>query len=183
MALPRKQLQERLENITPENVQATLEWILAGHTATVDALKEERDTLKSKADTVESLTRERDDALAKLAKAGDAAKVQAEFDQYKAGVERDALNTKKRAALDTAFEAAGVKRDTFRKTRLKAWDLDKVELDESGAVKDMESLTAAVKQDYADFVATEGTAPAPQTNPPTGGKTAPKDPFEKGFDE
>lgn len=182
MALPRKQLQERLESITPETVQATLEWILAGHTATVDALKEERDTYKEQAGTAADIAKERDGLKAQLGKAGDAAAIRKEYDEYKAGVERKELNARKTSALSAAFEAAGVKRESFRSAMLKAWDLDKVELDESGAIKDADGVAAAVQKDYADFVATTEDKPVPTNNPPSGtGKG--KDPFEMGFDE
>lgn len=183
MALPRKQLLEKLENITPENVQSTLEWILSGHTATVDALKEERDTYKAKADTLDDVAKERDTYKAQAEKAGDAAKVQAEFDAYKSGVEKRELNARKTTALDEAFVSLGVKRDTARRMMLREWELDKVELDESGKIKDMDGIKAVVEKDYADFVSTTDTRGTPPANPPKGGKNEPEDPFEKGFDE
>ena len=154
--------------LNEEQISAAIE----AHTDTTDALKKERDEWKVKAETVDTLTRERDEALEKLSKAGDANKVQKEFDDYKAGIEKEKLNAKKTAALVAAFETAGVKRESFRKAMLKGWDMEKVELDDNGAIKDMEGLTATVKQDYADFIATGEDKPLPPNNPPGGGGQA-----------
>lgn len=143
--------------------------VIEAHADTVDALKKERDDWKGKAATVETLTRERDEAVEKLSKAGDVQKVQKEFDDYKAGVERDKTNAKKSAALTAAFEQAGVKREAFRKAMLRGWDMDKVELDDNGAIKDMDGLKATVEKDYADFIATSEDKPLPSNNPPSGG--------------
>lgn len=143
--------------------------VIEAHADTVDALKKERDDWKGKAATVETLTRERDEAVEKLSKAGDVQKVQKEFDDYKAGVERDKTNAKKSAALTAAFEQAGVKREAFRKAMLRGWDMDKVELDDNGVIKDMDGLKATVEKDYADFIATSEDKPLPSNNPPSGG--------------
>ena len=163
MALTRNFL--KAMGLTDEQVNSIIE----SHADTVDALKKERDDWKGKAAAVETLTRERDEAVEKLSKAGDATKVQKEFDDYKAGIEREKTNAKKSAALTAAFEQAGVKRDAFRKAMLKSWDMDKVELDENGAVKDLSALTETVKKDYADFIATEQDNNLPPNNPPGGG--------------
>lgn len=143
--------------------------IIEGHTDSITALTKERDDYKAKAEAADGIAKERDDLKDKLAKAGDAAKVQADFDAYKSNVEKEKTNSRKSAALDKAFEAAGVKRDTFRRSMLKAWDMDSVELDENGAIKDMDGLKAAVQKDYADFLATTDTKGVPPANPPAGG--------------
>ena len=92
-----------------------------------------------------------------------------ERDDLKAGVEKDKLNSRKRKALDAAFKTAGVQRDTFRASMLKAWDLEGVELDDKGAIKDVDGLNAAIKKDYADFIATSEDKPLPKNDPPSGG--------------
>lgn len=163
MALTRNFL--KTMGLTDEQISAIIE----NHTDTVEALKKERDDWKGKAETVETITRERDEALEKLSKAGDAAKVQKDFDDYKAGVEKEKLNAKKLAALAAAFEAAGVKRESFRKAMLKGWDIDSVELDDEGKIKDADGINAAVQKDYADFIATDEDKPLPPNNPPGGG--------------
>lgn len=163
MALTRNML--KTMGLNEEQINAIIE----GHTETVSALTKERDDFKAKVETLDSVTKERDTYKEKAEKAGDSAKVQKEFDDYKAGVEKDKLNAKKRKALDAAFKTAGVQRDTFRSSMLKAWDLDGVELDEKGAIKDVDGLNAAIKKDYADFIATSEDKPLPKNDPPSGG--------------
>ena len=177
MALTRKML--KALGLSEEHIETIIE----AHVDTVGALTKERDDYKAKADTVETLTKERDDFRAKAEKASDAAKVQAEFDAYKSGVEKDKLNARKTAALEAAFSSFGVKRDTARRMMLREWELDKVELDEDGKIKDMDGIKAVVEKDYADFITTTDTTGTPPANPPKGGKNEPEDPFEKGFDE
>lgn len=143
--------------------------VIEAHVETVDGVKKERDTYKSKAESVETLTRERDEYKQKAEKVGDSAKIQAEFDAYKASVQKKELNGKKAKALDALFKDAGVARDAFRSSMLRAWDLDSVELDEQGAIKDMDGIKATVTKDYADFIATNKDNPLPKNDPPAGG--------------
>lgn len=171
MALPRKQLQEKLENVTPETVKEVMQWILDGHTASLEAVQEERDSYKAKADTIDAITKERDGYKEQAEKSGDAAKVQAEFDAYKKQIEGEKTMNAKRKALMGLAEKAGITRESFRNAIAKAWDFDKLELDEKGEVKDAEGITNAIKADYADFVGTPGTEAAPPATPPTGGKS------------
>lgn len=163
MALTRKML--KALGLSEE----TIETIIEGHVESVNTLVKERDDFKAKAEALDSVTKERDTYKAQAEKAGDASKVQADFDAYKAGVEREKTNAQKSAALAAAFEQAGVKREAFRKAMLKGWDMDAVELDENGAIKDMDGLNATVKKDYADFIATTEDNPVPPNNPPAGG--------------
>ena len=68
-----------------------------------------------------------------------------------------------------AVKTAGVQRDSFRASMLKAWDLECVELDDKGAIKDVDGLNAAIKKDYSDFIATSEDKPLPKNDPPSGG--------------
>ena len=163
MALTRKML--KALGLSEE----TIETIVEAHVETVSAISRERDDYKAKADTVETVTKERDSYKEKAEKAGDATKVQAEFDAYKAGVEKRELNARKTTALDAAFKAAGVARDVFRAKMLKTWDMDTVELDEGGKIKDMDGVNAAIQKDWSDFIATNEDKPLPSNNPPSSG--------------
>ena len=150
--------------------------IVAAHGETVTALKAEIDEAKQGASGLDAVTKERDrykvdlEALQKTS--GDAAKVQAEYDAYKAQVERDKTAAKKGAALDAVLEKANVERASFRKMLRNNWDMDTLELDENGNVKDEAALISRIKADYPDFIGTahtEGTKPL--TPPPGGSKT------------
>ena len=153
--------------LTEEQVNAIIE----AHMETVEGLKKERDAFRTSAEAAEAVAKERDSLKAQLEKAGDAAKVQADFDAYKQQVEQDKLNTLKAAALDKAFKDAGVVKDTFRATLGRIWDMDKVELDETGGIKNAETLIETMKRDYGDFIATTTTTGTSPVTPPQGGGT------------
>lgn len=165
MALTRKML--KALGLSEE----TIETIVEAHVETVNVLTKDRDDYKAKAETLDAVTKERDTYKAQAEKSGDAAKVQADFDAYRQKVEGEKTLTAKRAALLAAAEQAGVSREQFRNAIAKAWDMDKLELDENGAAKDMEGLKAAIQKDYADFIGKPGTDPVPPANPPEGGNT------------
>lgn len=150
--------------------------IVAAHGETVTALKAEIDEAKQGASGLDAITKERDrykadlEALQKTS--GDAAKVQADFDAYKAQVEKDKTAAKKGAALNAVLKKAGVERESFRAQLIKGWDMDTVELEQDGKVKDEAALLSRIKADYHDFIGTahtEGTNPL--TPPPGGSKT------------
>lgn len=163
MALTRNFLKSM--GLTEEQVSAIIE----NHTDTVEGLKKERDTLKAAADSVEALTRERDEYKDKLSKAGDAAKVQADFDAFRQQVEKEKTHTRKLRAYDALLKDAGVARDSFRQTLCKTADMEKIELDDKGAVKDAEALKERIRADYADFIGTVHNDPTPTITPPSGG--------------
>lgn len=151
--------------LTDEQVNAIIE----NHAETVDALKAERDRYKGEAAKVEGLTAQLTDANDKLAKSGDAAKVQADFDAYKATVAQEKTAAAKHSAMDALLKRAGVQRDSFRAQLLKGWDMETVELDDNNEIKDAEALEASVKRDYADFVSVSSEHGVPPANPPAGG--------------
>lgn len=162
MALTRNFL--KTMGLTDEQVNAIIE----GHSDTVTALTKERDEARTAAAQVDGLTRERDDYKTKLEKAGDAAKVQAEFDAYKQQVENEKANATKASAVRAALKAAGVNRDEFTDLLMGKVDLGKVELD-GNKVKDADALISPLKGSYGGCfgeVADKGTDPA---NPPSGG--------------
>ena len=140
---------------------------------TVTALKAESDEAKQGASGLDAITKERDrykadlEALQKTS--GDAAKVQAEYDAYKAQVERDKTAAKKGAALDAVLKKAGVERESFRAQLRKGWDMDSVELEEGGNVKDEAALLSRIKADYPDFIGTVNTEGTKPLTPPAGG--------------
>ena len=147
--------------------------IVAAHGETVTALKAEIDEAKQGASGLDAITKERDrykadlEALQKTS--GDAAKVQAEYDAYKAQVEKDKTAAQKGAALDAVLKEAGVERESFRAQLKKGWDMDTVELEEGGKVKEKAALISRIKADYPDFIGKASTEGTPPAAPPAGG--------------
>lgn len=165
MALTRGMLKSM--TLTDEQISAIIE----AHMETVEGLKKERDAFRTSAEAAEEVAKERDSLKAQLEKAGDAAKVQADFDAYKQQVEQDKMRGRKAAALDKLLKDAGVVKDSFRATLGRTWDMDKIELDDAGGIKDAAALTETVKRDYGDFIATTTTTGTSPVTPPQGGGT------------
>lgn len=147
--------------------------IITAHGDTVTALKDEIDQAKQAANGLDAIAKERDkykqdfETLQKTS--GDAAKVQAEFDAYKKRAEGEKLTASKNAALDAALKKAGVERESFRAQLKKGWDLDALEIDEKGGLKDEAALLKQIQADYADFVGKVTTGGTPRVDPPSGG--------------
>ena len=52
---------------------------------------------------------------------------------------------------------------------LKVSDIDSVELDEKGAIRDADKLAESIKSEWADFITTTETRGANTSNPPANG--------------
>lgn len=166
MALTRSFLKSM--GLTDEQVNAIIE----SHAETVEGLKKERDGFKADADRVSDLTKQLNDANDKLAKAGDAAKVQKEFDDFKAKVEGEKKAAKTAADVQELAKEAGIARDSFRAAVAKCFDASKIVYAEDGSISNRAELVQEIKTDYADFRSTATTTGTPTITPPTGGSTA-----------
>lgn len=156
MALTRSMLKSM--NLTEEQVNAIIE----AHTDTVDGLKKERDTLKAATASVDELTRERDSLREQLQKAGDAAKVQAEFDAYKQQIAKEKADALNSADLMDIAREAGVQRESFLNMIARDFDMGEIKRGEDGKVQNRAELKEAIKTRYSDCVAVsipEGTQP------------------------
>ena len=158
MALERKTLREILEDET---------------TDTSGKLKKILDVLHKETDTLQNQLDEKDAALAKAEKDRDAAnggKQAAEkaLTDYKAQQTQKDTHAAKEAKFRELLKTAGVlDKYADRVVRLSGEDIDKLELDDKGEVKDAKKLTDSLKSDWGDFVATTTTTGARVDTPPT----------------
>lgn len=158
MALERKTLRAILEDETTDT-SGKLKKIL-------DVLHEETDTLQNQID-------EKNAALAKAEKERDAAnggKEAAEkaLTDYKAQQTQKDTHAAKEAKFRELLKAAGVlDKYADRVVRLSGEDIDKLELDDKGEVKDAKKHTDSLKADWSDFVGTTTTTGANVDTPPT----------------
>lgn len=155
--------------------------IIDAHQSTIDEIAAERDTFKSdaakykaEAERLGSVEKDLVKAQAKLEEAENTSeklkKLQDEFNTYKADVDAKATRAQKEKAYRALLTEAGVSEKRFDSI-IKVSDLDKVELDKDGNVKDSKNIVNSLKTEWADFIVTEGVRGASTSNPPanTGG--------------
>lgn len=164
MALTRKLLKSL--GLEDEKIESIIE----AHGETVEGLKQKLEKAEAEAAKVAELTTQLNNANEKLAKSGEAAKVQADFDAYKEEIAKEKATASKRAAADALLKEAGYARESVRGLILRTIDLDKWETDDKGGIKDADAFKQSIKADYADLVSTTQTTGTPPANPPTGGK-------------
>lgn len=157
--------------------------IIDAHTDTVDGLKEQRDAFKADAEKVPGLESELEEAKSELTKLQEAAEkngpnmyktqyddLKAEFDQYKADQEAKELLTKKTDAYRELLKEAGVSEKRFDSiVKLKSADFDSIELDDEGKIKDASKLKDSIKEEWSDFIVSDGKKGADVSNPPANG--------------
>lgn len=151
-----------------------IDQIIEAHTESQDAIKAERDKAQQSVQQmaeVQAKLEKANSRIAELEKAGgDAAKVQADFDAYKAKVTAKETARTKETVLDQLMDDSGItNRASVRKLIRQTFDLEKIELDEKGAAKNHDALVDGIKADFADFVGKPGSDPLPPNNPPAGG--------------
>lgn len=162
MALTRK----LLKSLSLEEAQ--IETIIDAHTETVDGLKESLKAVQTEAAKVEGLTQQLNEANDKLSKAGDAAKVQKAFDDYKAQVEAEKKTAKTAVDVQELLKEAGISRESFRTAVAKSFDAAKIAYADDGSISNRAELVQGIKTDFADFVATTTSAGTPPVAPPSG---------------
>lgn len=150
--------------------------IIDAHAQTVNALKEERDTAKAKA---EALKLEVDKIPALEQKVADYEAqqngenvwetkyndVKKEFDEYKSGIEAKELVSAKEKAYKKLLLEANVSEKRIDAI-LRVTDLDAVELDDKGEIKGADKLTENIKTEWAEFIVEEKKQGAETATPP-----------------
>lgn len=175
MALTRKALVAM--GIDAEKIDQIIEM----HTEVVDAIKSERDTAKEEAknyktdaDKLEAVQKELAD-LKEQADKPDAFKekyeaLQKEYDTYKGEIEAKETMAAKSKAYRDMLKEIGVSEKRLDSV-MRVADLNSIEL-EGGAIKGVEELKENAKNEWSDFIVSEGTVGAKTPTPPanTGGK-------------
>lgn len=146
-----------------------IDQIMDAHVEVVEGIKTERDTFKTKADQLDGVQRELDD----LKKNGGDWQKKYEDEHKNFEAYKNAQTAKEtKAAKETAYrgllKAAGIA-DKRMDTIIRVTNLDEIELDGDGKVKDAGKHTEAIKRDYADFVENVTERGAHVENPPANG--------------
>lgn len=142
--------------------------IIAAHTETVNALKDERDTYKADAEKLPAVQKELDALKSTSEKDPWRVKYDAlkeDFDAFKS--EQSAKETK--AAKTTAYRAllkeAGIA-DKRIDAVLKVSDVDGIKLDKEGNIEEKAGLLKAIKDEWAEFIVQESVQGAKTATPP-----------------
>ena len=147
--------------------------IINAHIEVVDGLKEERDNYKKDAEKLADVEKELTKAKEKLAKNGegetvakeDYDKLKKEYDDYKADITAKNTRTEKENAFRELLKSVGVSEKRFNAI-IKVSDIDGLELDKDGKIKDADERTNNIKTEWADFIETTTTKGAKTANPP-----------------
>lgn len=163
-----------------------IDQIIEEHLKTVNEIKEERDKMKAQLADSKTLETElsglksENEKLKKDLENAEETKqkykdLRTEFDDYKADIEKKDNHVKKADAYKDLLLKAGISEKRIASI-LKVSDVDSVELDTEGNVKDAEKLTETIKSEWADFIQTTESKGANTPTPPNnqGGST-----FEK----
>ena len=163
--------------------------IINAHIEVVNALKEERDNFKMESQKAEKLQKEVEELQESMkngerspykvkyeAKVEEYDNLKKEFDDYKNDISAKELKSKKSSAYRDLLKEAGISEKRLNSI-VRVTDLDKVELDDEGKIKDSEELAKNIKNEWSDFIVTESTHGANVSNPPsnTGGGKKSKD--------
>ena len=147
--------------------------IINAHIEVVDGLKEERDNYKKDAEKLADVQKQLDKANEKIAKNGDGEtvakedydKLKKEYDDYKADITAKNTRTEKENAFRELLKSVGVSEKRFNAI-IKVSDIDGLELDKDGKIKDAEKHTENVKSEWADFIEATTIKGANTANPP-----------------
>ena len=157
---------------------AKVDEIIQAHTDTVNGLKDEIEKYKADAEKLPSGEKElkelKDANAANEGKNPYKVKYEAlkeEYADYKKGIDEKESKAKKEAAYKALLKEAGVS-DKRIESVLKVSNIDDLDLDDEGKAKNSADLVKSIKEEWADFIVTEGKGGAPTATPPAGnGKT------------
>lgn len=159
--------------------------IISAHSDTVEALKSERDAArdealkyKAAAERVPALEKELESLKDAAEKDGGNAwkvkyealeeeknKLQNEYDEFKNATAAEKTKNAKEKAYRDLLKKEGVSEKRLDSI-IKVTDLDKIELDDEGGIKDSDKLTETIKEEWADFITTSEVHGANTATPP-----------------
>lgn len=149
--------------------------IITAHTDTVNALKEERDRYKTDAEQYKAdsekladVEKELTEAREKLESDDTTAKLESlekEYKEYKQSVEAKETKQAKENAYKKILKDAGVDEKRISSI-LRVSDIDSVEIQKDGTIKDADKLTESIKTEWSDFIVTSNQEGSQTPTPP-----------------
>lgn len=145
--------------------------IIEAHTETVNGLKADVDRYKADAEKLPAVQKELDDLKGK-GDDGYKAKYESEhkaFENYKKTVDAEKTTAAKEKAVEAVLKKIGVSEKRLQSVaKLAKADglLDALELDDDGAVKEVDKLEKSLKDSYSEYITTTSTKGADTPTPP-----------------
>lgn len=165
----RKALRKIFEDAEIEVPKDVLGQICNLHTTSNEDLTESVKNLKA---DLEKAEHERDTYKAKAPKEGEETVLKSEYDtlkkeydDYKADVDAKNTRTEKENAFRELLKSVGVSEKRLNAI-IKVSDIDGLELDKDGKIKDADKHTETVKKEWSDFIETTTTQGAETATPP-----------------
>lgn len=164
--------------------------IINAHVEVVEGLKEERDTFKKDAEKLAGVQKQLDDANDKLAKHSEDGEtvpkseyedLKKQYEDYKTEQTTKETRQAKERAVREMYKAIGISEKRIDSV-MKVTNLDEIELDKDGKIKDAETRTETAKTEWADFIETTTTKGAKTATPPAnngGGKMTRADIYKR----
>ena len=144
--------------------------IIGAHTDTIEGLKDELAKVKADAAKLPEVQKELDDLKAKPDDGWkdkyDAARK--ELAEYKDSVAKEKALAAKKAAYQELCKDAGLSENGVTKA-VKYADLDSVELDDAGKIKNGKSLIKIIRAEWPEHIVKDSTSGAKTATPPGGG--------------
>lgn len=169
-----------------------IDQIIEMHTEDVDAIKSERDTAKEdakkyKADADKLADVEKElNTLKENSDKPDSYKekydkIKKEYEDYKtAQISKETKAAKSKAYREMLKEIGIADKRVERVMKATEPDIDAIELDDNGTIKEVDELKKKVKEEWSDFIVSEGKKGADTATPPsnTGGSKMTKEQIE-----
>lgn len=192
MALTNANVKEILSKagVDSEHMKDAVNEIIEGHTTSIEALREERDNYKAEAQKAEDLAKQLEKVKKDLKEAtSDDAEnkfkakyemLKEEFKEYKKEIEEKATKDNKSKVYKELLKEAGIS-DKRIEAVLKVSDIDVIEFDDDGNVKDKDDILKSIKEEWSDFIQKADVKGAETDTPPanTGGQTMTKEDIMK----
>ena len=179
--MKRAELEALLQGV--ENAKEVIDKIMAINGTDIEAQKtarEQAETARNEAEAKLAEYAEFTPEKVKAFKAFNPSEVE-ELRKYKAENETAQVRAKKETAVMELLKSNKAS-DKAAKLLIKGIDLNAVEFDEKGAVKDGTKIIEPLKSEYAEYFTTETTGGATAGNP-LGNNTKTDDPFLAGFNQ
>lgn len=185
MSLTKAQVREILgkADIPSDKLKEAVDSIISGHTDSIEALREERDSLRDDVakykefeQKYKDTAKELDEANARLSGEKDFDSLKKEFDDYKKSVESEKSRAAKTEAFKSLLAELGIA-DKRMPAIIKVSDIDGISLNKDGGITNAEKLKESLKEEWADFIPTQSEKGAKTAEPVQnkGGSTMTRD--------